>query len=130
MLTYRYDPSTASPDRINAHGASDQVRQINGRKLARKLRHDEIPPDQRARLAEDLRTGELHISNLTSAQARRIAGASVADVALVRRLARAKRRRGARLTDNDIDILVERIGAGRIFQALDRATRPTNGGGS
>jgi hypothetical protein len=100
------------------------VKKISGRLLAQKLRRGEIKPEHRARLAEDWRTGRLHVTAPTSAQSRRFMGATVADVAAERRLAREQRRRDGRLNDADVDRIVERVGADKVLAAIDRLTRP------
>jgi hypothetical protein len=96
------------------------VKEISGRLLARRLRKGDIDPAHRARLALDLQAGKVRICDLTSKQARQLAGTTVAELAAMRRAARMP-------SDTRIDRFIAKAGTDRVLQAIDRMTAPANG---
>jgi hypothetical protein len=116
------------------------VKRISGRILAKRLRKGTIDPVHCAQLALQLQRGEAVIGHLTAKQSRLFTQTSVALLAAVRRatppasrphIVRNRVTYRRELSDNDLDRLIEKVGEGRLFGALDRVTRPAgNGGGA
>jgi hypothetical protein len=122
-------------------GPAPRVKFVSGRILAKKLRKGTVDPVYRAQLALKLQRGEVLIGNLTAKQARWLTGTDVTVLAVMRRaIPPASRPRAtstrvtyrSKLSDSDLDLLVNKAGHGRVLAALDRVTQPpaSNGGSS
>jgi hypothetical protein len=102
--------------------------EISGKKLAKWLRHGKLGPEDRGQLALRLQTGMVRLGKLTARQARWLTGATVRDLAAVRRAQRPGNngrvlyRRDP--SDVEVDRVVAAIGADKILRSLDRMTAP------
>jgi len=131
-MLYRPGLSSASVRHHTPVGA------LTGRKLGRLLRKSTAARD---RVLLALRLEREGLAQLTRAQAARLANVSVSYVSTASRFSAEEQRQLAHglislsqrhnrwrnsPTDDEIDRLVQRIGAGRFLAALDRATAPSN----
>jgi hypothetical protein len=111
-------------------GQVPAIKQISGKKLARRLKEGTLSPELAARLAYDLNTGHVAVSKLPAKWSRMMTGATVAGLASVRRTLRATNGNGHRVlyrrnpSDADIDTVVAKIGPDKVMASLDRLTKP------
>jgi hypothetical protein len=136
MLQNQGIPASAAGVYTNGQApAGKAVKDINGRKLSRRLKRGLISPTFRALLARDLETGAVRLHNLTRRQACRIMQVSVGYVTTVARTDPENRKKlevgqvslaalHTTPTDRQLDRLNARVGADRVMAALDRYTRP------
>jgi hypothetical protein len=119
--------------------AGGQVtKKILGEKVARKLKG--ISASHRALLASDLVNGKVDLSHLTLAQAKAITQVSGGYTATAMRLTVEQRKQverrevslsafhnkpAASVTEEMISRFIEKAGAGRVLDAIDRLTAPT-----
>jgi hypothetical protein len=114
------------------------IRDVNGRKLSRRLKR-ELNPTHRALLAFELERGALWVHHLSRRQAQKLTGANQRHVTSLRRATEEERERVKKgllplgeltprapvvPTDADIDRVVCQLGAERVMQSLDRLTAP------
>jgi hypothetical protein len=114
--------------------ATAPVRDVNGRKLSRRLKR-ELNPTHRALLAFELECGVLWLHHLSRRQAQRLTGANQRHVTSLRRASPDEREQVKKgllplsalraPSDADVDRIVARIGAERLLKAFDRLTAPT-----
>jgi hypothetical protein len=93
---------------INPNNARVHIVCMTGRQLNRKLR--DATASDRALIADDLRSGTLVVTDLTTQQARHLVAASLV-VAF-------------RHVPDEVDQAIERLGVDRIWRALDKFTAP------
>lgn len=132
-MLYRLGTASAASVRHHTH-----VSALTGRKLGRLVRKSTTVAD---RVLLALRLEREGLGRLTRAQAARLANVSIGYVSTASRLSAEEQRQLAlgsislsqrhnrwrnSPTDDEIDRLVSRIGAGRFLAALDRATAPSN----
>jgi hypothetical protein len=110
------------------------VKAVSGKKLARKLQR--IEPAHRALLVHDLEAGAVWLHDLTRHQSCSLVPVSLGYVGTVANASPEDVRRlragtlslselhNRPLSDAAIDKLIAKIGLSRIWQAMDRATRP------
>jgi hypothetical protein len=120
-------PSTSSM----ANGGKPSPHVIIGWKLAQLLKKGAAKDAILSKLAYELQTGEVAVTNLTAKQARSLTCASRSGLAAERRAHKQANGHGPRVlykkivSDADVDTLITKVGPERVMAALDRYTQPT-----